>query len=162
MRYLNAIPMCKVLGTLFVYLMTTAPPMSAGELSLICKTKNEFNSVFFKNNNGDVLDYKETYITRHGTNITLVIGNGTINDKNFQWPRHHCIGDISEKFSDTEINIKCQGVESTIFGKSPFGSKDITINRLSGDIVAVLSFDLKLNTVSSFFEGNCKKAKQKF
>jgi hypothetical protein len=162
MRYLNAKPSCKVLGALFVYLMAIAHPVTAEELRLMCKTKKEANGVFVNFYNSKENYFEEYITTRYGSNITLVVGNGKLDDKNFLWPRHDCIGNISEKFSDTEIYISCDGVKSTMYGKSPSGYKSITVNRMSGDILASLNFKNGQNYVMSIYEGNCKKAKQKF
>ena len=56
MRYLNAKPSCKILGALFVYLMTIANLATAEELRLMCKTKKEAKDAYNKlemNSNGE-------------------------------------------------------------------------------------------------------------
>ena len=153
----------KRLSILISFLVPLANQLAAEEISLICKTKKEYNGVFHHNDDGKVTKFEEFDNTRHESNITFVIGNGTIDDKDFLWPRSfECIGYIWEKVSDSEISVGCEGVESPQYGQYPKGSKQITVSRLTGDVVGVLRLNTDLQSFSSFYEGNCTKAEQKF
>ena len=143
----------KQLSILLSFLVPLANQLAAEEISLICKTKKEFTSVLKPD------EYSEVDETRYGSTINVIMGDGIMDDKDFLLlPIYDCEGDIITDGGDAEIKVSCNGLKGY-----PSSFKEITVNRYSGDIVAVLGLPtIKGGFFRYIYEGNCTKAKQKF
>ena len=148
----------KQLSILISFLVPLANQLAAEEISLICKTREESTTVLSGEKS------KTTDDTRVNSSVSLVIGNGVLEDKELLWfPVFDCSGEIRASFSETEIAVDCVGLVEVSGRKYEGGSKRVAVNRYSGDVVAYLALS---NFIGDHFfhlyQGSCTKAKKKF
>ena len=148
----------KQLSILISFLVPLANQLAAEEISLICKTREESTTVLSGEKS------KTTDDTRVNSSVSLVIGNGVLEDEELLWfPAFDCSGEIRASFGEKEIAVNCFGLVEVNGRKYESGSKSVTVNRYSGDVIAYLALS---NFIGDHFfhlyQGSCTKAKKKF